>query len=73
MGRNFGISGSRKINIDHKKTIERGGGGKLTITVRTTPPLAPSRAIASETALTTNCCRTKMTVSNNTQEIIIEE
>jgi hypothetical protein len=29
----------------------------LTMTVRTTPPLAPSRAMARETALTTNCCK----------------
>lgn len=29
---------------------------ELTITVRTTPPLAPSRAIARETAFLTNSC-----------------
>jgi len=29
---------------------------QLTVTVRTTPPLAPSRAIARETAFITNCC-----------------
>lgn len=28
----------------------------LTMTVRTTPPLAPSLAMARETAFTTNCC-----------------
>ena len=30
---------------------------ELTVTVRTTPPLAPSRAIARETTFTTNFCK----------------
>ena len=38
-----------------------------TVTVRTTPPLAPSRAIARETAFTTNCCK-KITSITNCEE-----
>lgn len=45
---------------------------ELTTTVRTTPPLAPSRAIARETAFTTNFCRKIIIYCKSTWDLIIK-
>lgn len=52
--------------VENKETNTNHWSRCLTMTVRTTPPLAPSRAIASETAFFTKSCHTasKYTISN---------
>ena len=49
------MSSKITISIEHYGSTDD-NGEVLTVTVRTTPPLAPSRAMARETAFTTSFC-----------------